>query len=82
MRIFPRTKSHLKQEPSVCKTQKVLTGFDQPDVTVYKSQPGGSVTLYHLLCHVSRDSKMVGFCDLLGTSYAPVSKIPSFNAKL
>ena len=25
---------------------------------------------------------MVGFCDLLGTPYAPVSKIPSVNAGL
>ena len=41
--------------------QKLSVGFDQPDVTVYKSQPGGSVTLYHPLCHASRDSKMGGF---------------------
>ena len=42
-------------------TQKLSIGFDQPDVMVYKSQPGGSVTLYHPLCHASRDSKMGGF---------------------
>ena len=41
--------------------QELSVGFDQPDVTVYKSQPGGSVTLYHPLCHASRDSKMGGF---------------------
>ena len=40
---------------------KLSVAFDQPDVTVYKSQPGGSVTLYHPLCHASRDSKMGGF---------------------